>query len=390
MLVAIRKQLITPKYEKGELSGSLLVTAQTLSQLQALAGAGVVEDIIVVNGSSVSLQKVMVEQGQEQTVPVTLYTKNVPGSAYYEDLAGFVQAHQTGLPKGDYYIHELAYFSSSQQPLPTALAQFQEVSELVTLLCMIADYVQDEVGEPQKIILFQKRKLVIPVLFHRNNLRKIDFLAELRTELCDAHDKEERKSIFKTELVATLFEVPEEERFSKLLENARTLYDQYIKSHLLYLDKFSYHDLKSEVDNDKLDYTKKIYGTVNDIQTKLIAVPAAFLLVLSQFDISGKDHFKNSLIVVASILFSVLLEILLTNQFGVLRYLDKEILQFKAMLKNKDTELDLNEFIQSFGDLDPIIKKQRAYLWLFRIITWSVPLTALIMWIVSRSSPLVE
>ena len=47
------------------------------------------------------------------------------------------------------------------------------------------------------------------------------------------------------------------------------------------LKKFSYHDLKNEVDEDILDYTKKIYSTVNDIQTKLIAVPAAYLLIFN-------------------------------------------------------------------------------------------------------------
>ena len=217
------------------------------------------------------------------------------------------------------------------------------------------------------------------VQYNQNDLRRITFLNQLHTQLHEAHDKEERKSIFTSELISLLLPFPLQERFSKLLSSIDVVYDNYQKSHLLYLEKFSYHDLKSKVDKDKLEYTKKIYATVNDIQSKMIAVPAAFLLVLAQFDITDTWSLKNIIITIGAFLFSILLEVLLRNQFGVLHYVEREILQFQSELSNSVTSIDLSEFTKSFANLQSIANKQRVYLWIFRIIVWSVPLTAIIL-----------
>jgi hypothetical protein len=162
------------------------------------------------------------------------------------------------------------------------------------------------------------------------------------------------------------------------------VYDNYLNSHLLYLEKFSYHDLKSAVDKDKLDYTKRIYATVNDIQSKLIALPAAFLLIFSQFDFTGAAAGKNLLILIASVIFSALLEILLQNQFGVLEYIKTEINHFTNQLRNKDTTVDLTEILKSFGDLDDNMGKQKIYLWIFRGAVWLVPLITLVLFFIYR------
>jgi hypothetical protein len=111
----------------------------------------------------------------------------------------------------------------------------------------------------------------------------------------------------------------------------------------------------------------------------MIAAPAAFLLVLAQFDITNPWSFKNIIITVGALLFSILLEVLLRNQFGVLHYVEREILQFKSELSNATTSIDLSEFIRSFAHLQSIANKQRIYLWIFRIIVWLVPLTALVL-----------
>jgi hypothetical protein len=72
----------------------------------------------------------------------------------------------------------------------------------------------------------------------------------------------------------------------------------------------------------------------------------------------------------------VLLEVLLKNQFGVLHYVEREILQFKNELSNSATSIDISQFTKSFADLQSIANKQRVYLWIFRMIVWLVPATA--------------
>ncbi|MES1249554.1 MAG: hypothetical protein ABUL46_02675, partial [Chitinophaga rupis] len=98
-----------------------------------------------------------------------------------------------------------------------------------------------------------------------------------------------------------------------------------------------------------------------------------------QFDFTGASIVKNVLLAIGAVLFAILLEILLTNQFGVLKYIESEVKQVQQKLTNKDTSLDLTEFVASFGNLDKLSTRQRVYLWIFRGIVWSIPISTVIM-----------
>lgn len=388
LLIHIRQQLVQPRYDKGELSGLLLPTANTIAQLKALAKAELTDDFVLLNGEYIALDKLVEIPDDNEVnpittivdtkIPVTFYTHHLQHCRYYETINEFLQDNPYQYPTFLFYIQEL-HFLSVDENTPIAIAQYKDVLQLLNILIFISDYVIDNIGEPKEIVLFAKRKLNILVQYHQNDLRQIPYLNQLFTQLHEAHDKEERKSIFTAELVAFLFPFPPQERFSKLLSSLDVVYDNYLKSHLLYVEKFSYHELKSKIDKDKLDYTKKIYATVNDIQSKMIAVPAAFLLVLAQFDMTNPWSFKNIIITIGAFLFSILLEVLLRNQFGVLHYVEKEISQFEFELTTSTTSINLSEFTASFVQLQRIARKQRIYLWIFRVIVWLVPLTAIIL-----------
>ena len=378
VVIKIRQQLIQPRYDKGELSGLILLSAAIADHLKILAAAGLSDSLLLVGKEYIDINKLQPATIAEVKVPLTIYTRHMPHARYYETLHEFAEDHPYSYPAGIFYIHELS-FDTTNPSIPAALKNYKDVVRLIALLAGISDYITDNIGEPKGLVFFNKRKLVLPVIYHQHDLRNIDYLDQLTIQLQGAHDKEERKSIFISELISLLFPITEAERFGRLLASLDTVYENYLKSHLLYLEKFSYHDLKLKVDKDKLDYTKKIYATVNDIQAKLIAVPAAFLLVLAQFDLDNTTSFKNILITIGALLFSILLEVLLRNQFGVLKYIETEIFQFKGELKNSETSVDLTEFIKSFSDLERIARKQRIYLWIFRVIVWLVPLCSFVL-----------
>lgn len=381
LLIQIRQQLIQPRYDKGELSGYLMRSQTAVELLVMAAAAGLTESVVLLNNEYVSLEKLSSShnlQAAAVKVPVVLYTRNLQHCRYYETVNEFLEAHPYQYPSFLFYIHEL-HFISTDEIIPATIARYKDLQHFINLLIFICDYVTEDIGEPKQVVLFAKRKLNIFIQYQQNDLRYIAFLNQLDKQLHEAHDKEERKSIFTSEIVNYLLPFSPHERFAKLLSSLDVLYDNYLKSHLLYLEKFSYHDLKTKVDKDKLEYTKKIYTTVNDIQSKMIAVPAAFLLVLTQFDLSNTFSIKNIIITAGAFLFSVLLEVLLSNQFGVLHYIEREVLQFKSELRNSSTSLDLSEFVKSFAQLQSVASKQRLYLWIFRVIVWMVPLAALVL-----------
>lgn len=382
--VRIRSQLSAIEVDNGQITGTIVITNSNIDDLKHLAENSIIEDTITFDGkTTIAINKVILNNDQSYETQITLLTQNLVEERYYEHLNDFLSACQYLFPNYTFYIHDLKSFSTDF-PLNTELLKFKDVLQLIDLLTLIADFTQENTGEPKTFMFFDKKKLIVPLIFNRNHCRLIPYLDSLRNQLTSDHDKDQRITIFKNEMISSIFEFKEDDRFGNLLFKLDEIYDSYLKSHLLYIEQFSYHDLKSEIDEDKLEYTKKIYNTVNDVQTKLIAVPAAFLLVLSQFDFTGENFYKNLFITIGSLLFSILLEILLSNQFGLLRYIEKEIVHFTNQLKNKETSIDLSEFIRSFADLDPIVISQRCYLWIFRIVVWSVPLLSLTMMLIFK------
>ena len=376
-IAAISEQLSNRGYDNGVLTGDLKLDQFAIDRLVALNKDGVVEDTFTVAGQTQTISQLKMGD----YLQITLYTKRLKSDLFYDTVDEFVRANLGKLPAKSFYIAENAYASDSGSTVP-AMIQFKDVARFIAILTKLADFVQSGTGKNTVLIFFQKKKLNIPLIMGGEQLRSLSFLDDLETQFEKAHDNTERKTIFKTELVASLSEIPENEVFAKLLADADEIYQRYLQSHLLYLEKFSYQDLKAEIDKDQLDYTKKIYGTVNDIQAKLIAVPAAFLLIFAQFDFTGVQFFKNILILVGAVLFSILIDLLLRNQFGVLKYVRTEIEHLKTTLKNKDTQVDLSEFITSFANLEPVMNQQRSYLWFFRIVTWLVPVATVIMLLV--------
>ncbi|PSD44222.1 hypothetical protein C7E23_03090 [Elizabethkingia anophelis] len=67
-----------------------------------------------------------------------------------------------------------------------------------------------------------------------------------------------------------------------------------------YLANFSFNKIKLELDNSVLEYSKSIRSIINDSQTKLVAIPAAFVLGVSQIDFANPFLLKNFLIVASS------------------------------------------------------------------------------------------
>lgn len=377
ILFSIRGQLQYPKFDQGELSGKISITPEVLSMLGDLSEENIVEDSLNIDGKTLPLKKIS-PQLLPKISDVIIFTKNLPNARYYESFNDFITKNLASKPNVEFGIYRINYISTGSIK-PEKYRNYETILSFISILESLSDYVDHDVDGSKELIFFHKKKLSFPINYNETDLRDIPYLPQLKEQLESAHDKDERVSIFKSELITSLIDVPVESRFQNLLATLNSLYDNYLKSHLLYLEKFSYHDLKTEVDRDKLDFTKKIYAVVNDIQSKLIAVPAAYLLVLSQFDFTGQSKWKNLLISIGSILFAVLLETLLSNQFGVLKFIKSEIEHFKNELSNKDTKINLSDFVNSFGDLNRTMRRQRIYLWIFRVITWLVPITSVFM-----------
>ena len=126
------------------------------------------------------------------------------------------------------------------------------------------------------------------------------------TELFKKNNSEE-KLLFINELMEFLSNVTEENRFVYLLQNFNEYYSKSIDSFQYYIRNFSYNKLKSELDNAILDYSKKIQSVINDAQSKLIAIPAAFVLAAANIEFDNILSIKNIAILISLYIFALLI-----------------------------------------------------------------------------------
>lgn len=196
------------------------------------------------------------------------------------------------------------------------------------------------------------------------------------TELFKKNNSEE-KLFFINELMEFLSNVTEENRFVYLLQNFNEYYSKSIDSFQYYIRNFSYNKLKSELDNAILDYSKKIQSVINDAQSKLIAIPAAFVLAAANIEFDNILSIKNIAILISLYIFALLIGIFLNNQSSVLNMIDINIQSYKGSFGGNG-----NVVKDAFILVDKELIKQKNRLFITQFINWGIPALLTLLYIV--------
>jgi hypothetical protein len=151
----------------------------------------------------------------------------------------------------------------------------------------------------------------------------------------------------------------------------------------LYLEKYSYTKFKSELDKEIIEYSKKLQSVINDAQSKLVAIPVAFLLIIGQFDLTGVKLYFNLALVLSAFVFSVLLEVLLRNQFSSLEFISDDVNRFESSVDEKKITLLGNDFTKTFIKIRSLYNNQKRYLNVIRTLVWLTPFFAICLFFLS-------
>ena len=362
-LVEIRKLLESSVSADGEIRGAVAVDEDVKNGLLRLAEAGCIEDPVICNGNAIYLDDVNIGDRCE----IRLYTANVSGGRYYESFDRFVKANQIEPPRDPYYIHDLDYFHDKAATAPKGLEKYFAVISFVNYLRSIADYNQNS-----DLVFITKSALEISVNFNTSDL-PCDFkeLEDLVSHLSDESQRLERKQLFKSVLAQFIGEeLPKFERFRYLLRQISNLNEEYRNSHQLYVEQYSFHKVKAELDKELLDLGDKIQGVINDAQNKLIAVPAAFVLLATNFDFSGKNLALNGTLVIGSLFFSVLVQILLGNQFASLAFIEDATNRFEGSVDAEKKGILKTSLKSAFDKIKKRRNAQKTKLWLIAFLVW--------------------
>jgi hypothetical protein len=373
--VHIRHRINVTSIFSNEIVGHLVPNVNEIQQLRDLATYNILDEFVLVNDKNRSINRI--SEGQE--IQIKLYPLHLRNEKYYENLEDLIKAAGQCYPSSRFYVHAVNFDSENSVSKPDIILNYQAVTQLISFLRKISDYQKEH-----ELVFFQAKQLVIFTDYSIADFGQLDNVSALIAHITESADQQERKIIFTNELIATLSKISEvRNRFKYLLKHFDDLFFNYKRSHNLYLDRYSYQKFKSEIDQEIIEYSKKLQAVINDVQGKLVAIPAAFFLIISQFDLTGNKFYLNFSLALSALVFSFLLDVLLRNQFSALDFISDDIQRFESSVDEKKISVLGDDFTVTFNKINKLYNKQKTYLKLIRYIIWMTSIGAAILFCIS-------
>lgn len=237
-----------------------------------------------------------------------------------------------------------------------------------------SDHISNDLGK-YNLIFLGKEKLLITDEYSFEDLieiKNIDvFISKFSTNESDRGvSSKEKNQILKKSLV-NFFKGCEKINFSQIIQDFNNL-SRYIDDELdIYMSKFSYEDIKNEVEKEKVDFTIRLNNIFSDIQTQLIGVPVSVILAADKLKIGSealKDTNKffgmsltNLLVILAISFYAIVLAMLIRNQCNSLLALKDEIDHHESLFNSKHKGM-AQKFKKSFLQIKNRYEHQKKML----------------------------
>ncbi|MEO6134547.1 MAG: hypothetical protein ABIP35_05305, partial [Ginsengibacter sp.] len=285
------------------------------------------------------------------------------------------------IPK-NFYIHSL--YSQKDFNEDDFLKRLEYVIQVFKILNNIKDY-KKSLPQFEEFFLYATNPLIIQTIYNHTNESYLDEANEILSILNTEFKSETYKSFLKIQIIILLGNILEKERFSVLLDNFKTIYVNFKNSVELFFKEYDYQKNKNEIEQKKVELAKKIHGVVNEIGTKIITIPLGYLLILKELKADTPFSFLNILFLFIAIIYSIIIETSISNQFLFLKTLSKDIEEFlTTSLSSPELEM---LFTRYKTELNETFNFQRTLLRIIRAILWLLPIIILTVLIVYYNSP---
>ncbi len=299
---------------------------------------------------------------------------------FYLSKDSFLEWNRYDYPKKRVYIYKTNEFLINNTFFGK---RYAAIIDLKDILCQNAKFSHKEDEILNLLIVREDKSLLLHIKYLSKDLDLIDdtnlnnitnFIQILKENIAP-----DRKNIYINELIDYLLPIEEKDRFSYLIKNFNEFIHRASASYNYYLRNFSYYKLKIELDTKALDFYQKIQGVVNDSQTKLIAIPAAIVLASTSLEYEKANSIKNYLILIQVFMFCVFIQIFINNQKSALKFIEKNITQYKQSFSDNKQILE-----NSFIEVDKEKNKQKYRLSTLQILLWSSPILIFILLLVTN------
>lgn len=317
------------------------------------------------------------ENKQGEVVNLELSLARLNSIGYYQSVEVLVLKNKYTYPDKLFYVGDLSQFSDEQNT--EFYTRYKAVLSLIDAVKLVSKHTYTDVDEDNALIFRDDRSVIIPFIYRSKqvsdlSISDIEHITSLVSTLEDSNS--EKKLLFINELIDFLIPVTENLRFKFLLSNIETYAEKCSNAYQYYLRDFSYNKLKIELDSKALEFTQKIQTVINDSQTKLIAIPTAFILVFTAFDFKELDSVKNIIAIVSLFIFAIIIQLFLNNQNSSLNFTEDNINSYKETFSKNNIE----KFSERFSLVDKELSKQKRRLLIVTVLLWTIPASLLVIW----------
>ncbi|MTD12306.1 hypothetical protein GIX10_13065 [Acinetobacter sp. YIM 103518] len=240
--------------------------------------------------------------------------------------------------KRKYYLMDLAWDSSSSEPKPDIINQYEKLLLLIAVLSKSSAFTDSATS---RMVFIEPEKLEIDVQYSAQDLDSVDpdMIEKISIFMTDDIHHSQKLAILAKSIVELCKNTPANERFAFILQNLDKIYENLDHDYALFASNFSFEKLKNEIENTKLEEQVKIHKVISDIQNQLLGIPIATVIVATQFKAVtqiNKDYnyqfIVNTGVLMGVVIFTLIMFFLVRNQ-------SDSLYAIKVELQRKDGHL---------------------------------------------------
>ncbi|MFB9124401.1 hypothetical protein E2553_35285 [Paraburkholderia dipogonis] len=235
-------------------------------------------------------------------------------------------------------------FATNDTAVPKNVKLYRQVLELVATLKKAAAYLDVESGT---LVFVHGGKFELPANYNATTLGLVneDALKKLVDFVGNDTHSEQKVAILETAVRGMLEHVESSVRFERLLTQLADLATKANDGYRLFVASFSYDKVRDTLEATKVEYATKIHKAFSDIQTQILSIPVATVVVATQMKMAtaiGYEFWLNSAVLVGCWVFAVLVTFVLWNQFHTLGALAGEIKRQRETLTREYKDIAQN------------------------------------------------
>lgn len=268
------------------------------------------------------------------------------------------------------------------------LDNYLKISNFLKILLKMSDH-DERMGSDvlSKVIFLHRIRLEIPIYPQCISLDfPLDGISIVDSLLVDESHIEQKRSIFKEVIFGMLINIEIEKRFSYLLENFGEFSTRINENYQLFVSEFSFDKVRIEYEEHKRKYVSSLNDVFSAVQTKMLGIPVALVVVSSNVSkiVDGATFWSNIFLFFSVLAYGVMMIFLLQNQKHTLTSIKTEYTSHMNRLKNQffeqyekiesiKTELDQRYRYQSKSICFFYVALAVLFLSVFVFFMWSLP-----------------